>query len=415
MFLDEATITVTGGNGGNGCISFRREKYVAKGGPDGGDGGRGGSVYIEADSNTDTLSDFRSVKKFKAEAGDNGAGKNMHGKDGNDLLLVVPPGTLVKQGETILADLDDEGDDVVVVKGGRGGFGNAHFTSSVRQKPDFAENGEPGQTAEITLELKLVADVGIIGFPSVGKSTLISVVSAAKPKIAAYEFTTLVPNLGVVNVDDRSYVMCDVPGLIENASEGKGLGHQFLKHIERCGVLLHILDASRENIVEDYKIIRGELEKHSPILMEKKELIVINKTDIAQEYDAGDLEIFAEISAATHNGTEELKKKLLPIVLKEREVRKEVLVEKEDVVLKPHLETDKMSSYTIQRQPDGSVLVSGKRLEQLTVMTEFNSEGGIMRWLDIIEKIGLKKALKKELGNESAQVYIGKTRVDAYL
>ena len=236
MFLDEATITAIGGNGGRGCVSWRREKYVPKGGPDGGNGGRGGNIYIIADENTDTLSDFASTKKFSAQKGRFGSGRNKNGKDGEDLFLKVPPGTTITDSSdnTEVADLSTHGDQCLVASGGRGGFGNAHFKSSTRQRPDFAELGEPGEEREVQLELKLVADVGIIGFPSVGKSTLISVVSAAKPKIADYPFTTLVPNLGVVDVGERSFVVCDVPGLIEGDSEGKGLGDTFLKHIERC-------------------------------------------------------------------------------------------------------------------------------------------------------------------------------------
>ena len=288
MFLDEATITVTGGNGGSGCVSWRREKFIPKGGPDGGDGGRGGNVYVIADPNTDTLTMFRSVKKFQAESGRYGEGQNKHGKSGNDLQLVVPPGTLVKEGDAVIADLREPGEEVMVVSGGRGGYGNAHFTSSTRQRPDFAEKGEPGESKKITLELKLVADVGIIGYPSVGKSTLISVISSAKPKIAEYHFTTLVPNLGVVEVDDRSFVVCDVPGLIENASEGKGLGTRFLKHIERCAILLHVLDVTRamedgklnpDLLVKDYKAIRKELEAYSDTLAQKDETVILNKSD----------------------------------------------------------------------------------------------------------------------------------------
>lgn len=415
MFLDEATITVHGGKGGNGCVSWRREKYVPKGGPDGGDGGNGGSIIIQADPNTDTLSDYRSVKNFTAQSGESGAGRKKNGKSGDDLVLFVPPGTLIKEGGAILADLREASDVFTVVEGGRGGFGNAHFTSAVRQRPDFAENGEPGEVKEITLELKLVADVGIIGLPSVGKSTLISVLSAAKPKIAAYEFTTLVPNLGVVHVDDRSFVLCDIPGLIKDASEGKGLGHQFLKHIERCGALIHVLDASRGNLEEDYRTIRAELEKYSTKLKEKRELIVINKLDIAPESDAGSLDVWMHISAAAHTGTQELTKKLLPIVLEERAKRLTEADSRDPVILQPHLDDAKMGSYTITKSEDGSIYVAGKRIEQLTVMTDFSSEGGLMRWKDIVEKIGLKKAIQKERGEQESSVFIGEIQVDAYL
>src|SRR3989344_1493775 len=288
MFLDEATIAVHGGNGGRGCVSWRREKFEPMGGPDGGTGGKGGNVIIMADENTDTLSDFASRKKFEALKGRFGSGSNRNGKAGEDMVLLVPPGTLVyeiseKGDRHLIADLAEHGDQITVAGGGRGGFGNAHFKSSTRQSPDFAELGEPGEKKMIKLELKLVADIGIIGYPSVGKSTLISVVSSARPKIADYPFTTLIPNLGVVNVADRSFIICDVPGLIEGASEGKGLGHEFLNHIERCGILLHVLDVSRgdaDQLIKDYKAIRKELESHSPTLAKKRELVILNKIDL---------------------------------------------------------------------------------------------------------------------------------------
>ncbi|MDD5075418.1 MAG: GTPase ObgE, partial [Candidatus Peribacteraceae bacterium] len=238
MFLDHATIDVTGGRGGHGCIGWRHEKFIPLGGPNGGDGGRGGNVILVTDANTDTLSDFAARKRFHAEEGGNGMIKDCHGKDGKDLILLVPHGTMIMDAGSgsLIADLKNPGDRVTVARGGRGGFGNAHFKSAIRRKPDFAEKGEPGEHRNIKLELKLVADAGIIGYPSVGKSTLISVVSSARPKIAPYPFTTLIPNLGVVNVAGRRFILCDVPGLIEGASEGKGLGDQFLRHIERCGI-----------------------------------------------------------------------------------------------------------------------------------------------------------------------------------
>lgn len=411
MFTDEATIQVTGGHGGSGVVSWRREKYVAKGGPDGGDGGDGGNVYLIADPNTDTLSHFLSKKVYKAEPGGNGRKQKMHGKNGVDIVLKVPPGTLVYKDDTKepVADLAYTGDQVLLVKGGRGGFGNWHFKSAVRQRPDFCELGEPGEQANIHLELKLVADVGIIGYPSVGKSTLISAISAAKPKVAAYEFTTLVPNLGVVQVDDRDYIVCDVPGLIEGASEGKGLGHKFLRHIERCGLLLHILDASRDSLEEDYKAIRKELENYSPTLAKKKELVVMNKIDVLGDdvIELAGIDVFAQISAAGRIGTDELTKKLLPIVLEERQKRREAEdVQVDDVpVLKPHEDGMQMASYRIE-EAEETVIVRGKRLEQLAIMTDFSSEGAARRFRDIIERIGLAKTLKRLSVNK--KVYIGK-------
>ena len=441
MFLDEAIIEVTGGSGGSGCVGWRREKYVAKGGPDGGDGGNGANVFLQADPNTDTLSNYASKKNYRGEDGKPGEKSNRHGRSGEDLSLAVPPGTLIAEvsdegnllEDGFRADLAQPGDQATVVTGGRGGFGNAHFKSSTRQRPDFAEKGEPGVTLKLRLELKLVADVGIIGFPSAGKSTLISVISAAKPKIAEYEFTTIVPNLGVVDVDDRSFVACDIPGLIEGAHEGKGLGDQFLKHIERCGLLVHMLDVSRclvdgepdaDILEENYQTIRKELESYSPTLASKKEVVVLNKIDLIPEKVDGlvtslndkEIEIFTSISAATTQGVDDLKKTLLPLVLKEREKQQEVPEEGENlVVLTPHLEDGHMGAYRILREEDGSLHVEGKRLEQLTVMTDFGSEGGVRRFRDICERIGLVNALQREGMDKKTPVYIGEVKVNEYL
>src|SRR3989344_1334515 len=325
MFLDEVIITACGGDGGRGSVSWRREKYVPKGGPDGGNGGNGGNVCLVADDNTDTLSAFASQKRFTAEDGKMGGGKKCHGSDGDDLVLKVPHGTLVyekKEGREIpshmegefvlLADLEKSGDQVTIARGGRGGCGNAYFVNSIRQRPDFAELGEPGEERQYKLELKLIADIGIIGLPNVGKSTLISAISSARPRIADYPFTTIIPNLGVVKVADTSYIVCDIPGLIKGASTGKGLGDRFLRHIERCGLLVHLLDcAHSDTLAEDYQTIRKELTTYSPLLAEKKELVVLNKIDLLptreQAKIKADLEkrgipIIASISASTHDG-----------------------------------------------------------------------------------------------------------------
>lgn len=437
MFTDEATIEATAGSGGGGCVSWRREKYVAKGGPDGGDGGRGGNVYVVAQENTDTLSHFSSTKHFRAESGSSGRGQNKHGKNGEDLLLAVPPGTIVYNAETgeQLADLQHIGEQVLIVEGGRGGYGNAHFVSSVRQRPDFAELGEPGQTMMLKLELKLIADVGIIGFPNVGKSTLISVISAAKPKIANYEFTTIIPNLGVVQIDERSYVVCDVPGLIEGASEGKGLGDTFLKHIERTAVLLHVLDVSRnlevgntvdeEKMIEDYQTIRKELTNYSLALKEKQELVIVNKIDLISEEEltrvlsalkkAG-ISVSLALSAATLENTQELKRLLLAPVLEEREKRALYRpAPKTDLpVLTPQRDEEQMRAFEVQNI-DGSLHVTGKRIEQFTVMTDFTSTGAVGRFRDVVDRIGLLTALKREGRSEDTPVFIGKVQVDSYL
>ncbi|MBT7009657.1 GTPase ObgE [Candidatus Peregrinibacteria bacterium] len=432
MFVDEANIDVTAGKGGGGCISWRREKFIPRGGPDGGDGGRGGNVVLIVDENTDTLSTFHSRKVFKAKTGENGAKRNRHGKDGADLFLKVPPGTQVKDGSIVIADLTNvENKEFIIASGGRGGFGNAHFKSSVRQRPDFAELGEPGEQKKLSLELKLVADIGIIGFPSVGKSSLIAAISSAKPKIAEYEFTTLVPNLGVVKVDDRNFVVCDVPGIIEGASAGKGLGHKFLKHIERCGILIHILDISKaledgkvdlDVLTNDYKIIREELIKYSPTLADKKEFIVLNKCDLIPESEWDSLPkkidgkpVFANISAATKTATDSLVVSMLPEVLKAREELKNQAPEEEEIaVLRPHEESNEMSSYTVEESSDGTINVTGKRLEQLVVMTDFNNEGSVRRFRDITERIGLRRALEKYRSEEHS-IKIGEIEVTDHL
>ncbi len=422
MFLDEVTIEIEGGHGGRGCVSWRREKYVPRGGPDGGNGAKGGDVIVRADANADTLSDFTNKKRFDAPKGGFGMGKNMNGRSGEDLILPVPPGTYVIDPLTneVLADLAENGEEYCAAKGGRGGFGNTHFKSSTRQAPDFAELGEPGELKSIKLELKLVADVGIIGYPSVGKSTLISVVSSAKPKIADYPFTTLVPNLGVVQVFDREFILCDVPGLIEGASEGKGLGDQFLKHIERCGILIHMLDVTRDDLIADYKMIRKELEAYSPTLMKKRELVVLNKIDIVggdptlwieQLQEAG-IKVFASVSAATRNGTEDLLKKLFPIVIEEREKR--LMFERETEeriatdlpVLQPHLISDRMGAYKIETLAEKFV-VHGKRIEQFTKMTNFESLGAKERFKDVVERTGLKKALQRAGADTDSKVFVG--------
>ncbi|MBT4021633.1 GTPase ObgE [Candidatus Peribacteria bacterium] len=419
MFLDEAEITVHGGNGGNGLVSWRKEKFISRGGPWGGDGGDGGNVIFRADSNTDTLSTFAQVKVFRAKNGGIGGKCDKHGKNGEDLVLKVPPGTVIYHDGSAVADLTNHGDEEIIAKGGRGGYGNAHFTSSVRQAPDFAERGEAGEEKSLNLELKLVADVGIIGYPSVGKSTLISVISASRPKIGDYPFTTITPNLGVVQVHDRRFVACDVPGLIDGASEGKGLGDTFLRHIERCAVLVHILDVNREDVVSDYKAIRSELENYSPALSEKKEVVVLNKVDLTgndieifeEELKKNKIELFASISAATKHGIDDFLNKLLHIVLEERKNRSEDITEKEIPVLKPHLESDRTDAFTIDVEKDNSFTVKGKRIEQITNMTDWNNESAIHRFRDIIKRIGLTRSLEKAGAGEKSVVRIGELDV----
>jgi GTPase len=435
MFLDEAQIIVHGGDGGDGLVSWRKEKYIAKGGPWGGDGGNGGNIVFLADPNTDTLSTFAQVKKFDAEEGQRGDKSLKHGKAGEDLILRVPPGTIITDSETgdLLADLKSTGDKIVVARGGRGGYGNAHFTSSVRQAPDFAEKGEPGEERKLKLELKLVAEVGIIGYPSVGKSTLISVISASKPKIGEYHFTTLVPNLGVVDIHERSFVVCDVPGLIEGASEGKGLGDTFLRHIERCGVLVHMLDLNREDIVADYKAIRKELELYSSKLSKKKELVVLNKMDLvnddvlifAEELKKNGIEVFASISSATKHGIGNFLNKLLTVVLEEREKHSAISIEpacpagrhsEENVAtIQPQIGADRTDAFTIEEDPKGTFTVKGKRIEQIAQMTDWQKEGGVQRFRDIAERIGLTKSLKSARADATSKIIIAKINISDHL
>lgn len=319
MFVDTAKIRIKAGDGGNGAVTFHREKYVNAGGPDGGDGGKGGNVVFVGDTNISSLIDFKYRKRYIAENGKNGSGGNCTGKSASDLVIKVPVGTLIREAETgrILADISDK-EPHIVAKGGKGGWGNSHFASSTRQIPKFAKPGFPGEEFEVTLELKLLADVGLVGFPNVGKSTLISVVSAAKPEIANYPFTTLTPVLGVVKMDaGSSFVMADIPGLIEGASEGVGLGHDFLRHVERCRLILHVVDISAmddRDPIDDYKQINYELEKFNPELAKRPQIVALNKADAAIEEMIDEFNEFAEengfktylISAATGEGVKEL-------------------------------------------------------------------------------------------------------------
>ncbi|HYA26936.1 MAG TPA: GTPase ObgE [Thermodesulfovibrionales bacterium] len=324
QFVDYVKIYVKAGDGGSGCVSFRREKYVPRGGPNGGDGGRGGHIIIRAASQLNTLLDLRYQRQYRAERGQHGMGKNMHGKDGNDLIIPVPVGTFVKDEETgeILADLDTEGKEVTAAKSGRGGLGNAHFATPTRQAPRFAQRGEKGEERTLIIELKLLADVGLIGLPNAGKSTLISKISAARPKIADYPFTTLEPNLGVVKLKDfRSFVVADIPGLIEGAHAGAGLGFQFLRHVERTSILIHLVDVSEMSSgdpVENLAKINRELELYSSLLLEKPQMIVATKLDIADMEKLDRLSNYCKntgtdffgVSSVTGQGVKELVKRV---------------------------------------------------------------------------------------------------------
>ncbi len=322
QFVDYVKIYVKAGDGGRGCVSFRREKYVPRGGPNGGDGGRGGHIIIKAASQLNTLLDLRYQRQYRAKRGEHGKGKNMHGKDGEDLVIHVPVGTIVKGEETgeILADLDAEDKEVIAAKGGRGGLGNAHFATSTRQTPRFAQPGEKGEEKSLVIELKLLADVGLIGLPNAGKSTLISVISAARPKIADYPFTTLIPNLGVVKLENfRSFVVADIPGLIEGAHTGAGLGYQFLRHVERTSMLLHLVDISgmaTGDPVENFEKISKELALYNRSLIEKPQMVIATKLDIADKNKLDRLSDYCKniktdffaVSAVTGEGVKEIMK-----------------------------------------------------------------------------------------------------------
>jgi len=323
QFIDEATIYVKAGDGGNGCVSFRREKFIPRGGPNGGDGGNGGSVIIKCVANLNTLKDFRHKRKFLAQNGEHGKGSEMNGKYGEDLIINAPVGTQIfsEDEKTLYYDLNEIGQEYIIAKGGNGGWGNVHFKSATNQAPRKANAGQKGEEFTFQLRLKLLSDVGLIGLPNAGKSTFLSVVTSAKPKIADYPFTTLKPQLGVVYIDDYEFVLADLPGLIEGASQGKGLGHRFLKHIERCGILLHLIDVNVADIVQSYKGIREELKNYSELLINKKEIIALNKIDTLSQEEikekrkalrklVGNREQIFEISGVTGQGVQELLRQL---------------------------------------------------------------------------------------------------------
>lgn len=420
-FADEAQIKVKAGDGGNGSFSFRREKYISKGGPDGGNGGSGGSVILEADEDMNTLVNFISAKHFKAPSGEMGLGRDKYGKAGDDMILKVPAGTLVKDGETgeLMADLTQDGQQVVVVRGGLGGKGNANFKSSTRQAPDFAELGEPGEEKMIKLELKLIADIAIVGYPSVGKSTLISRISNARPKIADYPFTTLIPNLGVVKVDNTDFVVADIPGLIEGAHEGKGLGIAFLKHIERAEILVHMLDLSHDDLPAEYKILNNELKSYSKVLGQKDQILVCNKVDatIPEIIEETKKQFKKQkplfVSTVTGEGVDTLLYRLKDEVLAHRKKKKSTKPKAEFKVFKPHMEVLDTRNYDVEKTADG-FRITGKRIEQLAIMTDMTKKGGIYRIHDILTKIGAYREMNKKGGKPGDQIHIG-PRIFGYM
>lgn len=408
MFVDQVKIYVKGGDGGNGMVAFRREKYVPKGGPAGGDGGDGADVVFEVNEGLRTLMDFRYQRHFKAPRGEHGMSKNMHGRNAKDMIVKVPPGTVVMDANTeeVIADLTEHGQRAVIAKGGRGGRGNSRFATPANPAPELSENGEPGQERDITLELKLLADVGLVGFPSVGKSTLLSVVSSAKPKIAEYHFTTIVPNLGMVETEDgRSFVMADLPGLIEGAHAGVGLGHQFLRHIERTRVIVHVIDMAAtedRDPYTDYVTINKELNEYNLRLMERPQIIVANKMDMPDAETnlekfktqlTEDYPVFP-ISAVTKKGLREL---LFAIADKLEETPEFPLIEEEETAVHRvvYKHEAKPKEFTITREPDGSFVVSGEKVEKLFKMTNFQREDSIRRFSRQLRGMGIDDALRQ--------------------
>jgi len=404
MFIDYTKIIVKSGDGGNGAVTFRREKYVAAGGPDGGDGGKGGDVYFIVDKDANTLINFRYNKKFKAENGENGSGNRCYGKKGEDLYIKVPQGTVIKEADTgkVIADLSNEEQCELILPGGRGGKGNSHFATATRQAPRFAQAGEKGIEKEFILELKLLADVGLVGFPNVGKSTILSMVTSARPKIADYHFTTLEPNLGVVKTEyGDSFVIADIPGIIEGASEGIGLGLQFLRHIERTRLLLHVIDVSgseNRKPVEDFKAINEELKKYSTKLSSRKQIIVANKVDSLQDESLyneledlakkENLEIF-KVSAATGQGLKELLKRVSEVL--------------KDLPVENIIEVDERVIYTLKEErkgfeikhENGEFIVSGPDVDKLMARVNLGDNESMYFFQKMLNSLGIEKALRE--------------------
>ena len=410
MFVDEVIVELTAGRGGDGCMAFRREKYVAMGGPFGGNGGKGGDIIFKVDEGLRTLIDLRYQKHIKASSGENGQGKNKNGKNALDMIVKVPLGTTIKDNETgaIIGDLTKNGEEVIVAYGGRGGRGNVTLATRSNPCPSYCEYGEPGENRKVKVELRMLADVGLVGLPSVGKSTILSMVTNANPKIASYHFTTLSPNLGVVTSEDYSYTIADLPGLIEGASDGLGLGHKFLKHIERTKIIAHIIDMSGiegRNPYEDYLTIRKELENFSPKLIQKPEIIIANKMDI--ESSKENLEEFKqkvkvpiyEVSAIQNKGLDEVLKALKELV---KNTKDEVLFPEE--VQESHVlyKFKKEKPFTIIKE-NNTYIIKGATVEKLFQMTNFNTEESFFRFSSKLRKMGIDDELEK-MGIEEGDI-----------
>ncbi|MCR5468625.1 MAG: GTPase ObgE [Lachnospiraceae bacterium] len=406
MFADRAKIIIKSGKGGNGHVSFRREKYVPNGGPDGGDGGNGGDIIFQVDDGVNTLADYRYKRKFQAGNGEEGGKRNCHGKNGDDLILKVPEGTVIKDAESgkVIADMSGDNKRQVILKGGRGGLGNQHFATSKMQAPKYAKPGQEAIEIEVLLELKVIADVGLVGFPNVGKSTFLSRVSNANPKIANYHFTTLSPNLGVVDLDGaKGFVIADIPGLIEGASEGVGLGHEFLRHVERTKVMIHIVDAAStegRDPIEDIKLISEELRKYNPTLLEKPQVIAANKIDaifnenddiidrLKNEFEPQGIKVFP-ISAVSGDGVKEL---LYHVRAMLDELPDEVTVYEQEY--DPALHFFEEEAYTVEKADDGAFVVEGPKIDKMLGYTNIESEKGFLFFQKFLKEQGILKELE---------------------
>lgn len=420
MFVDKAQVHITAGKGGDGYVSFRQEKFIDKGGPDGGDGGHGGNVVFVASRNQNTLASFRFQKELSAEAGQAGFNQRKHGRSGHNLMVAVPVGTVVvAENGAQLADLTEDGQEVVIARGGKGGFGNAHFVSSTRQAPRVAEKGEPGDEFEATLELKMIADVGLVGLPNAGKSTLLASVSNAKPEIADYPFTTLRPNLGMVPVDKQtSLLFADIPGLIEGASQGKGLGDDFLRHIERTLVLVHLVDAYSNDIVADYQTVQAELSAYAVDLTAKPQVVVLSKIDGLDDEIVADrlaelqkvmpkgVPQFA-ISAVSHMGVKELLYGVNRIVTDERQRQAEMAEAEPDAGVPVLRLNDDTQKWLVQKI-DAGYIVTGHKIEKFAARTDFDNYHATQRLRDIMKKMGIMHALVRSGIEPGNKVYFGK-------
>ncbi len=411
-FVDQVTVKVAAGDGGNGHVSFRKEKFVDKGGPDGGDGGNGGNVIIRSSNNQDTLASFRYHKEIVAGNGQPGSKNNRHGKSADDRFVDVPVGTSIYQDSDLIVDLTKNHQEFIIAKGGKGGFGNAHFVSSKRQAPRFAEKGLPGEKFTFLFELKLIADVGLVGLPNAGKSTLLSVISNAKPEIADYPFTTLTPNLGVVDFKGKTYLFADIPGLIEGASDGKGLGHGFLKHVERTRLMLHLIDINSADISADYKLIRNELKSYSKNLASKKEIVVLTKieslapADVMTKIKAIKKNLpnkvkIVEISSFSKHGIDEL----LEIVSKQLT---KTVIKIPKVLPVIRLTADNSKTWQVKKT-DGVYKVTGLEIERFASKTDFSNDDAVLRFKNILKRKGIYKELLKQNIKPGNQISIGES------